>query len=140
MIVLWSANCGSCTHWLCNPLKNGFLRCVFLLCQQGCTGSFTSIMGYLYHVKKCGKAASELEKMAMKCHHCGKAYRSKAGLVYHLRSKHGPVSAPCSDYQGTVMGLQPLTLETCLGFCLLLWWVITDHKSLHFPAPGLFCP
>ncbi|XP_054050352.1 zinc finger protein 512 isoform X4 [Rissa tridactyla] len=60
--------------------------------NQGCTGSFTSIMGYLYHVKKCGKAASELEKMAMKCHHCGKAYRSKAGLVYHLRSKHGPVT------------------------------------------------
>ncbi|KAM6404747.1 zinc finger protein 512 isoform 6-T6 [Pluvialis apricaria] len=60
--------------------------------NQGCTGSFTSIMGYLYHVKKCGKAASELEKMAMKCHHCGKAYKSKAGLVYHLRSKHGPVN------------------------------------------------
>ncbi|KAJ7426237.1 zinc finger protein 512 [Willisornis vidua] len=60
--------------------------------REGCTGSFTSIMGYLYHVKKCGKAASELEKMAMKCHHCGKAYRSKAGLVYHLRSKHGPVT------------------------------------------------
>ncbi|XP_075000740.1 zinc finger protein 512 isoform X9 [Calonectris borealis] len=60
--------------------------------REGCTGSFTSIMGYLYHVKKCGKAVSELEKMAMKCHHCGKAYKSKAGLVYHLRSKHGPVT------------------------------------------------
>ncbi|XP_032538614.1 zinc finger protein 512 isoform X2 [Chiroxiphia lanceolata] len=66
----------------------GKLKCT----REGCTGSFTSIMGYLYHVKKCGKAASELEKMAMKCHHCGKAYRSKAGLVYHLRSKHGPVT------------------------------------------------
>uniref|UniRef100_A0A8D0L988 Zinc finger protein 512 n=1 Tax=Sphenodon punctatus TaxID=8508 RepID=A0A8D0L988_SPHPU len=58
----------------------------------GCTGSFTSIMGYLYHSKKCGKVASELEKMALKCHHCGKAYKSKAGLVYHLRSEHGPVT------------------------------------------------
>ncbi|XP_027559422.1 zinc finger protein 512 isoform X2 [Neopelma chrysocephalum] len=66
----------------------GKLKCT----REGCTGTFTSIMGYLYHVKKCGKAASELEKMAMKCHHCGKAYRSKAGLVYHLRSKHGPVT------------------------------------------------
>ncbi|NWW95963.1 ZN512 protein, partial [Rhynochetos jubatus] len=66
----------------------GKLKCT----REGCTGSFTSIMGYLYHVKKCGKAASELEKMSMKCHHCGKAYRSKAGLVYHLRSKHGPVT------------------------------------------------
>ncbi|NWI87422.1 ZN512 protein, partial [Pitta sordida] len=68
--------------------RMGKLKCT----REGCTGSFTSIMGYLYHIKKCGKAASELEKMAMKCHHCGKAYRSKAGLVYHLRSKHGPVT------------------------------------------------
>ncbi|NWQ80936.1 ZN512 protein, partial [Columbina picui] len=67
--------------------RMGKLKCT----REGCTGSFTSIMGYLYHVKKCGKAASELEKMAMKCHHCGKAYKSKAGLVYHLRSKHDPV-------------------------------------------------
>uniref|UniRef100_A0A8C3UHG1 Zinc finger protein 512 n=1 Tax=Catharus ustulatus TaxID=91951 RepID=A0A8C3UHG1_CATUS len=71
-----------------------------LKCTREVSCSFTSIMGYLYHIKKCGKAASELEKMAMKCHHCGKAYRSKAGLVYHLRSKHGPVSAPCSGCQG----------------------------------------
>ncbi|NWI31832.1 ZN512 protein, partial [Sula dactylatra] len=60
--------------------------------REGCTGSFTSINGYLYHVKKCGKAASELEKMTVQCHHCGKAYKSKAGLVYHLRSKHGLVT------------------------------------------------
>ncbi|KAM6323678.1 zinc finger protein 512 [Aegotheles albertisi] len=68
--------------------RMGKLKCT----REGCTGSFTSIMGYLYHIKKCGKAASELEKMAMKCHHCEKAYKSKAGLVYHLRSKHGPVT------------------------------------------------
>ncbi|KFQ33103.1 Zinc finger protein 512, partial [Mesitornis unicolor] len=68
--------------------RMGKIKCT----KEGCTGSFTSIMGYLYHIKKCGKAASELEKMAMKCHHCGKAYKSKAGLVYHLRSKHGPVT------------------------------------------------
>ncbi|XP_074942389.1 zinc finger protein 512 isoform X6 [Phalacrocorax aristotelis] len=60
--------------------------------REGCTGSFTSINGYLYHVKKCGKAASELEKMTVQCPHCGKAYKSKAGLVYHLRSKHALVT------------------------------------------------
>ncbi|XP_044867405.1 zinc finger protein 512 isoform X3 [Mauremys mutica] len=68
--------------------RMGKLKCM----REGCTGSFTSIMGYLYHMKKCGKEASELEKMAMKCRHCGKAYKSKAGLVYHLRSEHGPVT------------------------------------------------
>ena len=67
--------------------RMGKLKCT----REGCTGSFTSIMGYLYHIKKCGKTASELEKIAMKCHHCEKAYRSKAGLVYHLRAKHGPL-------------------------------------------------
>uniref|UniRef100_A0A8C3RG93 Zinc finger protein 512 n=1 Tax=Cyanoderma ruficeps TaxID=181631 RepID=A0A8C3RG93_9PASS len=72
-----------------------------LKCTREVSCSFTSIMGYLYHIKKCGKAASELEKMAMKCHHCGKAYRSKAGLVYHLRSKHGPVSAPTPSPGGS---------------------------------------
>lgn len=84
-------------------------------------------MGYLYHIKKCGKAASELEKMAMKCHHCGKAYRSKAGLVYHLRSKHGPVSA--------LVGLQPLRLETHAAFCLLLSWGIPDLQIFAFFLP-----
>lgn len=53
-------------------------------------------MGYVYHVRKCGKAAAELEKMTLKCHHCGKPYRSKAGLAYHLRSEHAPVSTAAS--------------------------------------------
>ncbi|XP_062934161.1 zinc finger protein 512 isoform X5 [Cynocephalus volans] len=66
----------------------GKLRCM----RESCSSSFTSIMGYLYHVKKCGKGAAELEKMTLKCHHCGKPYRSKAGLAYHLRSEHGPIS------------------------------------------------
>uniref|UniRef100_A0A8D1MZC0 Zinc finger protein 512 n=1 Tax=Sus scrofa TaxID=9823 RepID=A0A8D1MZC0_PIG len=66
----------------------GKLRCM----RESCSSSFTSIMGYLYHVRKCGKGAAELEKMTLKCHHCGKPYRSKAGLAYHLRSEHGPIS------------------------------------------------
>lgn len=51
-------------------------------------------MGYLYHMKKCGKEESELEKMLLSCPHCGKNYRSRAGLEYHLKSEHAPVSPP----------------------------------------------
>ncbi|MEE6514672.1 hypothetical protein FKM82_022989 [Ascaphus truei] len=66
----------------------GRLKCPL----EGCPGSFTSVMGYLYHAKKCGKQESELEGMSLKCHHCGKAYKSRAGLVYHLKSEHGAVT------------------------------------------------
>uniref|UniRef100_A0A671F0V0 Zinc finger protein 512 n=1 Tax=Rhinolophus ferrumequinum TaxID=59479 RepID=A0A671F0V0_RHIFE len=66
----------------------GKLRCM----RESCSSTFTSIMGYMYHVRKCGKGAAELEKLTLKCHHCGKPYRSKAGLAYHLRSEHGPIS------------------------------------------------
>ncbi|XP_060042741.1 zinc finger protein 512 isoform X3 [Erinaceus europaeus] len=66
----------------------GKLRCM----RESCSSSFTSIMGYMYHVRKCGKGAAELEKLALKCQHCGKPYRSKAGLSYHLRSEHAPIS------------------------------------------------
>ncbi|XP_023990951.1 zinc finger protein 512 isoform X2 [Salvelinus sp. IW2-2015] len=67
--------------------RMGKLKCS----KEGCTGSFTSIMGYLYHMKKCGKEESELEKLLLNCQHCGKVYKSKAGLEYHLKSEHAPV-------------------------------------------------
>ncbi|KAM4632883.1 uncharacterized protein znf512 [Polymixia lowei] len=67
----------------------GKLKCS----REGCNAAFTSIMGYLYHMRKCGKEESELEKLVLNCSHCGKAYKSKAGLEYHLKSEHAPVSA-----------------------------------------------
>ncbi|XP_035380335.1 zinc finger protein 512 isoform X1 [Electrophorus electricus] len=73
--------------------RMGKLKCS----KEGCTGSFTSIMGYVYHMKKCGKEESELAKLLMKCKHCGKAYRSRAGLEYHLKSEHGPVPQEARD-------------------------------------------
>ncbi|KAM6221121.1 zinc finger protein 512 [Rhynchocyon petersi] len=66
----------------------GKIRCT----RESCSSTFTSIMGYMYHVRKCGKGAAELEEMTLKCQHCEKSYRSKAGLAYHLRSEHGPIS------------------------------------------------
>ncbi|KAB0342491.1 hypothetical protein FD754_019417 [Muntiacus muntjak] len=68
--------------------KLGKLRCI----HESCSSSSTSIMGYLYHVRKCGKRSAELEKMTLKCHHCGKPCRLKTELVYHLRSEHSPIS------------------------------------------------
>ncbi|XP_058470320.1 zinc finger protein 512 isoform X1 [Solea solea] len=64
----------------------GKLKCS----KEGCTAAFTSIMGYVYHMKKCGKEESELEKLLLNCCHCGKTYRSRAGLEYHLKSEHAP--------------------------------------------------
>lgn len=64
--------------------RMGKLKCS----KEGCTGSFTSIMGYVYHMKKCGKEESELKKLVMNCKHCGKAYRSRAGLEYHIKNEH----------------------------------------------------
>ncbi|XP_043075713.1 zinc finger protein 512 [Puntigrus tetrazona] len=68
--------------------RMGKLKCS----KEGCTGSFTSIMGYVYHMKKCGKEASELEKLLLNCKHCGKAYRSRAGLEYHVKNEHSPTT------------------------------------------------
>ncbi|XP_078506246.1 zinc finger protein 512 isoform X1 [Lissotriton helveticus] len=68
--------------------QRGKLKCT----REGCTSIFTSVVGYLYHTRKCGKKESELEEMALKCHNCGKVYQSRAGLMYHMKTEHDPVS------------------------------------------------
>nr|XP_056700740.1 zinc finger protein 512B [Euleptes europaea] len=76
----------------------GKLKCP----NEGCAATFSSLMGYQYHQKRCGKQPSELEKPVFTCPHCGKVYKSKAGHDYHVRSEHPstvrhppPTSTPC---------------------------------------------
>ncbi|KAA0706829.1 Zinc finger protein 512B [Triplophysa tibetana] len=61
--------------------------------NEGCSAHFSSLMGYQYHQKRCGSDVPESERPVFLCQHCGKAYRSKAGRDYHLRSEH-PATAP----------------------------------------------
>ncbi|KAJ8779170.1 hypothetical protein J1605_013021 [Eschrichtius robustus] len=55
---------------------------------QGCGAAFSSLMGYQYHQRRCGKPPCEVETPSFPCTHCGKTYRSKAGHDYHVRSEH----------------------------------------------------
>lgn len=62
---------------------------------QGCGAAFSSLMGYQYHQRRCGKPPCEVDSPSFPCTHCGKTYRSKAGHDYHMRSEHtAPVSSP----------------------------------------------
>lgn len=62
---------------------------------QGCGAAFSSLMGYQYHQRRCGKPPCEVETPSFPCTHCGKPYRSKAGHDYHVRSEH---TAPVSNH------------------------------------------
>ncbi|XP_077464430.1 zinc finger protein 512B isoform X1 [Stigmatopora argus] len=64
----------------------GRIRCP----SEGCSAHFSSLMGYQYHQKRCGREFSDLEKATFLCQHCGKTYRSKAGRDYHVRTEHSP--------------------------------------------------
>ncbi|XP_056363547.1 zinc finger protein 512B isoform X1 [Oenanthe melanoleuca] len=69
----------------------GKLKCP----NEGCVANFSSLMGYQYHQKRCGKQLAEADKPVFSCPHCGKKYKSKAGHDYHVRSEHpASVSAP----------------------------------------------
>ncbi|XP_067410173.1 zinc finger protein 512B isoform X2 [Emydura macquarii macquarii] len=82
--------------------------------NKGCTANFSSLMGYQYHQKRCGKQPSEVEKPIFTCPHCGKKYKSKAGHDYHLRSEHTslppeepkvkPEASPVEDFERTPSG------------------------------------
>lgn len=64
------------------------------LWPQGCGAAFSSLMGYQYHQRRCGKPPCEVDSPSFPCTHCGKTYRSKAGHDYHMRSEHtAPVSS-----------------------------------------------
>uniref|UniRef100_A0A8C4ZI07 Zinc finger protein 512B n=1 Tax=Gadus morhua TaxID=8049 RepID=A0A8C4ZI07_GADMO len=58
--------------------------------SEGCSAHFSSLMGYQYHQKRCGRDLSEDQKPVFLCQHCGKTYRSKAGRDYHIRTEHPP--------------------------------------------------
>ncbi|XP_057686164.1 zinc finger protein 512B isoform X1 [Corythoichthys intestinalis] len=60
--------------------------------SEGCSAHFSSLMGYQYHQKRCGREFSDAEKAMFLCQHCGKTYRSKAGRDYHVRTEHSPTT------------------------------------------------
>ncbi|XP_065610604.1 zinc finger protein 512B isoform X4 [Cyrtonyx montezumae] len=62
--------------------------------SKGCTANFSSLMGYQYHQKRCGKQLAEADKPVFSCPHCGKKYKSKAGHDYHVRSEHPASVSP----------------------------------------------
>lgn len=62
--------------------------------NEGCSAYFSSLMGYQYHQKRCGRDLPESERPVFLCQHCGKTYRSKAGRDYHQRSEHPVTGQP----------------------------------------------
>uniref|UniRef100_A0A669P0W9 Zinc finger protein 512B n=1 Tax=Phasianus colchicus TaxID=9054 RepID=A0A669P0W9_PHACC len=85
----------------------GKLKCP----NEGCAANFSSLMGYQYHQKRCGKQLAEADKPVFSCPHCGKKYKSKAGHDYHVRSEHPasvrlePTSSPLLiDFERTPSG------------------------------------
>uniref|UniRef100_A0A4W3II51 Zinc finger protein 512 n=1 Tax=Callorhinchus milii TaxID=7868 RepID=A0A4W3II51_CALMI len=72
----------------------GKLKCS----NEGCTATFASLMGYQYHLNRCGKESANIEKAAFLCEQCGKEYKSKAGHDYHVKSEHTAV-AEDSDHK-----------------------------------------
>uniref|UniRef100_A0A673FQQ2 Zinc finger protein 512B-like n=1 Tax=Sinocyclocheilus rhinocerous TaxID=307959 RepID=A0A673FQQ2_9TELE len=85
-------------HSMADHIKvSGSARTHFTLPMQsrvslGCSAHFSSLMGYQYHQKRCGRERPDRQKPVFLCQHCGKTYRSKAGRDYHLRTEH-PVTA-----------------------------------------------
>lgn len=66
--------------------------------------NFSSLMGYQYHQKRCGKQLAEADKPVFSCPHCGKKYKSKAGHDYHVRSEHAASVSPLDDSEARGAG------------------------------------
>ncbi|XP_037258175.1 zinc finger protein 512B isoform X6 [Falco rusticolus] len=79
----------------------GKLKCP----NEGCVANFSSLMGYQYHQKRCGKQLAEADKPVFSCPHCGKKYKSKAGHDYHVRSEHMASVSPLDA--STAQGVGP---------------------------------
>lgn len=85
---VWGTQCG---------MGHSLLLATYLIFDpQGCGAAFSSLMGYQYHQRRCGKPPCEVDSPSFPCIHCGKTYRSKAGHDYHMRSEH---TAPVSSLQ-----------------------------------------
>lgn len=70
--------------------------------------NFSSLMGYQYHQKRCGKQLAEADKPVFSCPHCGKKYKSKAGHDYHVRSEHTASVSPLDASAARGAGPSPL--------------------------------
>eukprot|EP00058_Branchiostoma_floridae_P000237 XP_002585725.1 hypothetical protein BRAFLDRAFT_111367 [Branchiostoma floridae] len=68
--------------------KLGKLQCK----NEGCSSSYTTVYGYEYHVRRCGK--SENEREVFPCDQCEKTYQSALGLRLHQRTIHAPTPEP----------------------------------------------
>ncbi|XP_040464424.1 zinc finger protein 512B isoform X9 [Falco naumanni] len=81
----------------------GKLKCP----NEGCVANFSSLMGYQYHQKRCGKQLAEADKPVFSCPHCGKKYKSKAGHDYHVRSEHMASVSPLDASAAQGVGPSP---------------------------------
>nr|XP_033770127.1 zinc finger protein 512B isoform X3 [Geotrypetes seraphini] len=136
----------------------GKLKCP----REGCSATFSSLMGYQYHLQRCGKETSEVEKPVFTCSHCNKVYKSKAGHDYHVRSEHtGPVERPVlktevpeiEDFERTPSGrirrrsaqVAVFHLQEIAEDELAKNWtkrrmkddLVPDTKQLNYTRPGL---
>ncbi|XP_060086585.1 LOW QUALITY PROTEIN: zinc finger protein 512B [Heteronotia binoei] len=88
----------------------GKLKCP----NEGCVAAFSSLMGYQYHQKRCGKQPSEVDKPPLPVPTAGRFNKSKAGHDYHVRSEHPstppappetkPEASPVEDFERTPSG------------------------------------
>ncbi|XP_030066919.1 zinc finger protein 512B isoform X2 [Microcaecilia unicolor] len=136
----------------------GKLKCP----REGCSATFSSLMGYQYHLQRCGKEISEVEKPVFTCSHCSKMYKSKAGHDYHVRSEHtAPVEEPArkpevpelEDFERTPSGrirrrsaqVAVFHLQEIAEDELAKDWtkrrmkddLVPDTKQLNYTRPGL---